>query len=124
MSPESTEEDTFINAACDATLPIKRATRNRSGQMTRSTRSHCSNLEHVPHSMFRSVFPGVPSSEKWRLCEAHLQKHNQEADHVANMGAEGVSIVIVETPCTIPIHGKRYEGFGTAAKKKGKRECA
>ena len=43
------------------------------------------------------------------------RRHKHEVDHMANLGAAGVSKVIADT-LKIPRHGKRYDGSGTAAK--------
>ena len=51
------------------------------------------------------------------------REHNHEADHRANLGAAGVSQVIVDT-LKIPRHGERYDGSGTGPKNIGRVDAA
>ena len=58
-----------------------------------------------------------------QLRETHLQGHNQEADHWADIGAQGRK-KLISTGKTHPQHGKRYEASGMEVSKTMARAAA
>ena len=57
-----------------------------------------------------------------RLREAHFQEHNQEADHLANLGLMGGERSQLREEKLLK-NGKRYVVIGTVAKTNGRSGC-